>query len=64
VVYLQYPPPAYQYRLTFTAGYTTLPPDLKLAFMQMLAWKYENRMGEDMPAEIQNALMGHKSWVL
>ncbi len=64
VVYLQYPPPAYQYRLTFTAGYTTLPPDLKLALMQFIAWKYENRTGETMPAEIQNALMGNKSWML
>lgn len=64
IVYLQYPPPAYQYRLTFTAGYTTLPVDLKLALMQFIAWKYENRSGEDMPAEIQNQLMGNKSWVL
>ncbi len=64
VVYLQYPPPAYQYRLTYTAGYTTLPPDVKLALMQLIAWKYENRLGEDMPAEIQNALIGHKMWVL
>ncbi len=64
LVYLQYPPPAYQYRLTYTAGYTTLPPDLKLALMQLIAWKYENRVGEDMPTEIQNALMGHKMWVL
>ncbi len=64
VVYLQYPPPAYQYRLTFTAGYTTLPLDLKLALMQFIAWKYENRVGEDMPAEIQNQFMGNKVWVL
>ncbi len=64
MVYLQYPPPAYQYKLTFTAGYSTCPPDIKLALMQFIAWKYENRTGEDMPAEIQNALMGNKSWVL
>src|SRR6266487_4740400 len=64
LVYLQYPPPAYQYKLTFTAGYSTCPPDIKLALMQFIAWEYENRTGEDMPAEIQNALMGNKSWVL
>jgi len=64
LVYLQYPPPAYQYRLTYTCGYTVLPFDLKLALMQFIAWKYENRIGEEMPAEIQNQLMGNKSWVL
>lgn len=64
VVYLQYPPPAYQYRLTFTCGYTTLPPDLKLALMQFIAWKYENRLAEDMPAELMNAFIGRKTWVL
>jgi hypothetical protein len=64
VVYLQYPPPAYQYRLTLTVGYTVLPPDLKLALMQFIAWKYENRIGEEMPAEIQNQFMGNKAWVL
>src|SRR6266700_4031314 len=64
VVYLQYPPPAYQYRLTYTCGYTILPFDLKLSLMQFIAWKYENRIGEEMPAEIQNQFMGNKSWVL
>ncbi len=64
VVYLQYPPPAYQYRLTYTCGYTVLPFDLKLSLMQFIAWKYENRIGEEMPAEIQNQFMGNKSWVL
>src|SRR6266487_6236266 len=63
VVYLQYPPPAYQYRLTFTCGYTVLPFDLKLSLLQFIAWKYENRIGEDMPNEIQSQLMGNKSWV-
>src|SRR6266702_4689190 len=64
VVYLQYPLPAYQYRLTYTCGYTVLPFDLKLSLMQFIAWKYENRIGEEMPAEIQNQFMGNKSWVL
>ncbi len=64
VVYLQYPPPAYQYRLTYTCGYSTLPPGLKLALMQYIAWKYENRLAEDMPAELMNAFIGRKTWVL
>ena len=64
LVYLQYPPPAYQYRLTYTCGYATLPPDLKLALLQFIAWKYENRVGEDMSAEIQSQFMGNKVWVL
>src|SRR6266567_3931197 len=64
IVYLQYPPPAYQYRLTYTCGYSTLPPGLKLALIQYIAWKYENRLAEDMPAEIMNAFMGRKNWVL
>lgn len=64
LVYLQYPPPAYQYRLTFTCGYAVLPPDLRLALMQFIAWKYENRLGEDMPAEIQSQFIGNKNWVL
>src|SRR6266567_3252987 len=64
VVYLQYPPPAYQYRLTYTAGYSTLPAGMKLALMQYIAWKYDNREGEEMPAEILNALIGRKIWVL
>jgi hypothetical protein len=64
VVYLQYPPPAYQYRLTYTCGYSALPPGLKLALMQYIAWKYENRLAEDMPAELLNAFIGRKTWVL
>lgn len=64
LVYLQYPPPAYQYRLTIMCGYTTIPYDIKLALKQLIAWKYENRDGEEMPPEILNTLMGRKSWVL
>ncbi len=64
VVCLQYPPPAYQYRLTFTCGYTMLPAGLKLALMQYIAWKYENRLAETMPQELLNAFIGRKSWVL
>jgi hypothetical protein len=64
VVYLQYPPPAYQYRLTYTCGYTTLPPELKLMLLQYIAWKYENRIGEDKSDELKNIFIGRKSWVL
>lgn len=64
VVYLQYPPPAYQYRLTYTCGYTVLPPDLKLALMQLIAWKYDNREGEELPPDLMDALIGRKTWVL
>ncbi len=64
VVLLQYPPPAYQYRLTFTAGYATLPPDLKLKLLQYIAWKYENRLGEDKGDELRNIFLASKSWVL
>jgi hypothetical protein len=64
VVYLQYPPPAYQYRLTYTAGYSTLPAGLKLALIQMIAWKYENRLADTLPDEILSTLMGRKIWVL
>jgi len=66
VVYLQYPPPAYQYRLTFTAGYAngSLPAGLKLTLIQMVAWKYENRIADTLPPEIMNSLIGRKAWVL
>jgi hypothetical protein len=64
VVYLQYPPPAYQYRLTYTCGYTTLPPEFKLMLLQYIAWKYENRIGEDKSDELRLIFMGRKSWVL
>ncbi len=64
VVYLQYPPPAYQYRLTFTAGYSTLPPDLRLGLLQYIAWKYDNRQGEVPPSEIMDLFMGNRVWVL
>lgn len=64
LVYLQYPPPAYQYRLTCNVGYATLPAGLKLALLQYIAWKYENRSGEEPPAEILNALGARKTWVL
>ena len=64
VVYLQYPPPAYQYRLTYTCGYSTLPPELKLMLLQYIAWKYENRLGEDKSDELRNIFLGRKSWVL
>ncbi len=64
VVYLQYPPPAYQYRLTFVAGYTTLPADLRLGLLQYCAWKYDNRQGEVPPSEIMDLFMGNRVWVL
>jgi hypothetical protein len=64
VVYLQYPPAAYQYRLTYAAGYAVIPPDLKLALMQLIAWKYENRVGETPPSEIVDAFVSRKTWVL
>ena len=64
VVYLQYPPPAYQYRLTYVAGYTTLPPDLRLGLLQYIAWKYDNRQGEVPPSEIMDLFMGNRVWVL
>ena len=64
VVYLQYPPPAYQYRLTYTCGYTSLPFELKLMLLQYIAWKYENRLGEDKSDELRNIFLGRKSWVL
>ncbi len=64
LVYLQYPPPAYQYRLTYTCGYSTLPPEMKLMLMQYIAWKYENRVGEDKSDELRNIFLGRKSWVL
>jgi hypothetical protein len=64
VVYLQYPPPAYQYRLTYTCGYTTLPQELKLMLLQYIAWKYENRIGEDKSDELRLIFLGRKSWVL
>ena len=64
VVYLQYPPPAYQYRLTYTCGYSTLPPELKLMLLQYIAWKYENRLGEDKSDELRNIFLGRKTWVL
>ncbi len=64
VVYLQYPPPAYQYRLTYVAGYTTLPPDLRLGLLQYIAWKYDNRQGEVPPTEIMDLFMGNRVWVL
>ncbi len=64
VVYLQYPPPAYQYRLTYVAGYSTLPPDLRLGLLQYIAWKYDNRQGEVPPSEIMDLFMGNRVWVL
>jgi hypothetical protein len=64
VVYLQYPPPAYQYRLTYVAGYTTLPADLRLGLLQYIAWKYDNRQGEVPPSEIMDLFMGNRIWVL
>src|SRR5258708_2231869 len=64
VVYLQYPPPAYQYRLTYTCGYSTLPPELKLALLQYIASKHENRLGEDKSDELRLIFMGRKTWVL
>jgi len=64
VLYLQYPPPAYQYRLTYTCGYTSLPFELKLMLLQYIAWKYENRLGEDKSDELRNIFLGRKSWVL
>src|SRR6266699_2818783 len=64
VVYLQYPPPAYQYRLTYTCGYSILPPEVNLMILHDIAWKYENRIGEDKSNELRNIFLGRKSWVL
>src|SRR5260370_41648209 len=64
VGYLQYPPPAYQYRLPPTCGYSTLPPVLTLALLQYIAWKYENRLGEDKSDELRLIFLGRKTLVL
>lgn len=64
LVYLQYPPPAYQYRLTCTVGYTTLPQDLKQALIELVAWKYDNREGPAIPDGIVDKLLGRKTWTL
>lgn len=63
VVYIQYPPPAYQYRLTCTVGYTTLPADLKLKLIKVIAWMYDNRE-EPLPHGLVQELVARKSWVL
>lgn len=64
MVYLQYPPPAYQYRLTCTVGYSVLPQDLKQALIELVAWKYDNREGSAIPDGIREKLLGRKTWVL
>src|SRR5258707_819227 len=42
----------------------TLPPELKLMLLQYIAWKNENRLGEDKGDELRNIFLGRKSWVL
>jgi len=64
LIYLQYPPPAYQYRITCSVGYTTLPYDLKNALKQLILWMYDNRDGKEIPDGLKSSLMGRKTWVL
>lgn len=64
VVYIQYPPPAYQYRLSCAVGYTALPYDIKQTLLEFIAWKYDNREGDAIPDGILKALLGRKTWVL
>lgn len=62
-VWLQFPPPAYQYQLTCSVGYSSLPQDILLLLKQLVGFWYDNRYSP-MPANIQQALLAKKNWIL
>ncbi len=47
---------ATRYRLTYQAGYTTLPFDLRRTLLRLIAFWYDNRSGEPVPDGIRQEL--------
>ncbi|MGH2478512.1 MAG: head-tail connector protein [Ktedonobacteraceae bacterium] len=55
---------ATRFRLTYVAGYTTLPPDIRRALLRLIAWWYQNREGEQPPANIDELFVGKRVFML
>lgn len=54
---------ATRFRLTYVAGYTTLPPDIRRALFRLIAFWYQNREDEP-PQSIDEAFVGKRVFML
>jgi len=55
---------ATRYRLTYTAGYQVIPPDIRRTLMSLIGFWYQNREGQAVPNEIDMKLAGKRVFSL
>lgn len=61
---MQNAPAAFQYRLTCLVGYTSIPDDLKLMLLELIAYAYDHREGSGIPTSTIKMLKGRRRWLL
>lgn len=63
-IYFAYPVVANRFRITMVCGYDPsakmMPDDLKLTMAQLIAFRYDNRSGEDWPTSLINDLLSYR----
>lgn len=63
-IYFAYPIVANRFRVTMVCGYDSsakpMPDDLKLILAQLIAFRYDNRSGEDWPKGLINDLLSYR----
>lgn len=67
-IYFQTPPTASQWRFTYVAGYDLvsylIPPDLRQALMEAVAYFYNHREAEGIPHALKDKLLAKKvDWI-
>lgn len=55
---------ATRFRLTYVAGYPTLPPDLRRALLRLVTFWYNNRGDERPPEDIDQLFVSKRVWML
>lgn len=63
-IFFAYPIVANRFRVTMVCGYDPsakpMPDDLKMILAQMIAFRYDNRSGEDWPKSLMEDLMSYR----
>lgn len=63
-IYFAYPIVANRFRITMVCGYDPsakpMPDDLKLILCQLIAYRYDNRSGEDWPKSLIDDLLSYR----
>ena len=55
---------ATRYRLTYVAGYTVVPPDIRRTLLSLIGFWYQNREGQPVPCEIDMKFAGKRVFSL